>query len=445
MTFRELQCRVGIACAVAGALLATARVMPAESESAQSAASPPRLTLQRLVDPTTRVEVDGRIVRFALHALIRFETLEDLFQYIDRESGRWEFTRTAARQAFGDNLLRRGVESRIVSMETELPLEIILTHTRAEIERALAALPTRDAVVFRGRNWQARAETYRQAFLGVRDRWSQSLNCWSAASSIPARVLSNWYLIDEGIELFGATYDSTEHFWQAVKYHPDVTLGDLRELVTRLREVDWRPWVAALANDQQLYFAHAYAVEFLTFHLRPDRLDWFDGELARAGGSGERARAVQQRLGRAPGEPVRFTAFQEKVLWGDLADLFHLVVVFSERLGTSLAPDAARARGALAARHFDAIYLSGYAGGRFPFLGPTFQGLMFEIWKVKYLGMPRFGEVIRSTAGRRLDHFLDDGDSPDIPIRIYVNQLNRIRDLALAQEQRPRRRKRSII
>ena len=43
------------------------------------------------------------------------------------------------------------------------------------------------------------------------------------------------------------------------------------------------------------------------------------------------------------------------------------------------------------------------------------------------------GEVIRSTVGRRLDHFLDDGDSPDIPIPVYVAQLNRIRDLALAQ------------
>lgn len=60
---------------------------------------------------------------------------------------------------------------------------------------------------------------------------------------------------------------------------------------------------------------------------------------------------------------------------------------------------------------------------------------MLEIWKVKYLQTPRFGEMIRSTAGRHLDHFLDDGDSPDIPIPIYVKQLNRIGDLALAQRQ----------
>jgi hypothetical protein len=394
-----------------------------------------RLTLRRLVDPMTRVEIGGRVLPFSLHALIRFETLADAFQYIDQQAGRWQFDTSAARQAFGDGLLRRAVESRVVSMESELPLEVLLTHTRADLDRALASIKAPDApLVFRGRHWHASADAYRDAFLRVRDRWSQSLNCWSASSSMAGRVLSNWYLIDEGIELFGATYDSTEHFWQAVKYPPDVTLRDLRELVGALRAVDWRPWAAALEGDQPFYFEHAYAVEFLKVHLRPDRFDWFDAELARAGRPEEGARTMQQRNGRAAGLPVRFTSFQEKVLWGDLADVFHLVVVFSQRLGTKLDPAAARARDALVAARFDGIYLAGYAGGTFPFLSPAFQQLMFEIWKVKYLEMPRFGEVIRSTVGRRLDHFLDDGDSPDIPIPIYVDQLNRIRDLAVARE-----------
>ena len=66
-----------------------------------------------------------------------------------------------------------------------------------------------------------------------------------------------------------------------------------------------------------------------------------------------------------------------------------------------------------------------------PFLSPQFQALMLEIWKVKFLAIPRLNEVIRSTRGVRLDHFLDDGDSPDIPIPVYVGYLNRIRDLAL--------------
>ena len=36
----------------------------------------------------------------------------------------------------------------------------------------------------------------------------------------------------------------------------------------------------------------------------------------------------------------------------------------------------------------------------------------------------------------RLDHFLNDGDSPDIPIPVYVSYLNEIRELALAAQPR---------
>ena len=78
--------------------------------------------------------MQGRLIRFALHGLIRFDTLDDLFAFIDSEAGRWRFDSAAARQAFADGLMRRGVESRMVSMETELPLELVLTHTRAELE-----------------------------------------------------------------------------------------------------------------------------------------------------------------------------------------------------------------------------------------------------------------------------------------------------------------------
>jgi hypothetical protein len=393
-----------------------------------------RLTLDRLVNPASRIEIGGQVLPYFLYARIRFETLAELFEHIDREAGRWRFESGDARQAFAEGLLRRGVESRVVSMASELPLEVLLTHTQGEIEGALAAIRTPDSpLVFRGRHWQLRADTYRHAFLRVRDRWSTSLNCWSASSSMAGRVLSNWYIIEEGIELFGATYDSTEHFWQAVKYPPDVTLRDVAALVSELRDVDWRAWLERLEADQRFYFDNAYAIEFLKFQLRPERFEWFASELSRAGGPDERARAAQQRVGRRPGQAPRFTSFQEKVLWGDLADVFHLVVVFSERLGSQLDSGVARARAALVAKRFDAIYLPGYEGGRIPFLGPAFEQLMFEIWKEKYLRMPRFGEVIRSTVGRRLDHFLDDGDSPDIPIPVYVDQLNRIRDLALKQ------------
>ncbi|HEX2456165.1 MAG TPA: hypothetical protein VHI99_20865 [Vicinamibacterales bacterium] len=422
-----------LAVTVCMALLAFGSVSTAEEPAAQDRPDRP-LTLARLVDPTTRVEVNGRLVQLALHGLIRFDTLADLFTYIDEQSGRWTFATAQERQAFGDNLLQRGVESRVVSMQTELPLEIVLTHTRSEVGAAVDALHSADpALVFRGRHWQASVQTYREAFLRVRDRWSTSLNCWSASSSIAGRVLSNWYLIDEGIALYGATYDSTEHFWQAVKYRPDVTIRQLRDLLAGLGRADSTMWLAALERDEAFAKANAYALTFLRFNLQPDRLASFDHDLQSAGQPAEPARHAQQRVGRGPGEGVRFTAMQEKVLWGDLADVFHLIVSFSSRLGGALAPDMAAVRDAMVAQGFGTITLDGYAGGRFPFLSSTFQDLMFEIWKVKYLQIPRFGEVIRSTVGRRLDHFLDDGDSPDIPIPIYVNQLNRIRDLALAQ------------
>jgi hypothetical protein len=401
---------------------------PAAALGQSSPAPAPRLTLRQLVAPTARVEAQGRLVRFALHGQIYFDTLQDLFQFIDVEAGRWHFDSPAARQTFAEGLLRRGVESRVVSMETELPLELLLTHTRAELEAAAGAVGG-GAIVFRGQHWQLTADVYRDAFVRVRERWSRSLNCWSAAPSIPARVLSNWYVIDEGIELFGATYDSTEHFWQAVKFHPDVTVEELRRLLASMGEVDWRPWLDRLAADQPFYFANAYAVEFLKRTLTGEKLAWFRAELGRVRATS--ARAAQQRSARPPGAPLDFTALQEKVLWGDLADALHLVVGFGGRPGAALPPAIAAVRESLIARHFDAVYLSGYAGGRVGFLSPEFQALMLEIWKVKFLRLPRLGEVIRSTGGVRLDHFLNDGDSPDIPIPIYVEQLNRIRDLAM--------------
>jgi hypothetical protein len=46
---------------------------------------------------------------------------------------------------------------------------------------------------------------------------------------------------------------------------------------------------------------------------------------------------------------------------------------------------------------------------------------------VKYLQIPRFRVVMHSIPLEvRLDHFLNDGDSPDIPIAVYVEYLNEI-------------------
>jgi hypothetical protein len=339
----------------------------------------PRMTLRQLVTPSSRLEAHGRPLRFALHGLIEFDTLADLFAHVDAEAGRWRFESPAARQAFGDALLRRGVESRVVSMETELPLELLLTHTPAELEAATGTAAG-GSTVFRGRHWQLSADVYREAFLRVRDRWSRSLNCWSAAPSIPARVLSNWYVIDEGITLYGASYDSTEHFWQAVKFHPEVSVGELRTLLESMATVDWRPWLDALATDQAFYFANTYAVEFLKRNLHRERLAWYHDELGRVAPATP-ARTAQQRGTRPSGAPLIFTPFQEKVLWGDLADVFHLVVAFAGRPGVPVPAAVTAARDALVARQFDAVYLAGYGNGRMPFLSPEFQALMLEIWR----------------------------------------------------------------
>jgi hypothetical protein len=366
------------------------------------------MSLQAVVTPSTTIVKDGRPVRFAVHGFIEFKSLAELFPYIESQSQRWNVPGgldDAQRRKLVKELLRRGIESRVVSMADERPLETLLTHTFDELRQALVLVK------------EPVPPGYAEAFLAVQEKWKHALNCWSASPSIPGRVLSNWYPIEEGIQLYGATYDSTEHFWQAVKYHPDITVADLTELLGVLEEKDWRPWLARLDGDPKVYLPNAYAVEFLRHNLAKERLRWFREELGRHGlNPGDHARAAQQRGTTA----FRFSAFEEKVLWGDLADLFHLVYAFA------LPDDSIRKT--LAVRHFDAIYLQ---NRKMEFVSEDFRSLMLEIWKVKYLQMPRFREVIRSIPMEiRLEHFLNDGDSPDIPILVYVGYLNRIREMA---------------
>jgi hypothetical protein len=367
-----------------------------------------QISLQALVTPSTIILKDSHPLVFALHGFIEFKSLAELFPYLDSQTQRWKALADAQRQSLARELLRRGVESRVVSMTDERPLETLLTHTSQELRQAIAAVQ------------EPVPPGYAEAFLDVQEKWKHSLNCWSASPSIPGRVLSNWYPIEEGIQLYGATYDSTEHFWQAVKYHPDATVADLTALLGLLDQKDWAPWLAHLDGDPKVYLPNAYAVEFLRHNLAPQRLRWFREEL---GGHGlrptDRARSAQQRGATA----FRFSAFEEKALWGDLADVFHLVYNFS------LPEDPIRKT--LAEHHFDAIYLG---ERRMGFISEDFRSLMLEIWHVKYLQMPRFREVISSIPLEiKLSHFLNDGDSPDIPIPIYIAYLNQIRDLARAQ------------
>ena len=364
-----------------------------------------QVSLQAIVTPSTVIMKDGHPVTFALRGFIEFKSLGEMFPYIELQTRRWPSLDDAGRRALASDLLRRGIESRVVSMVDERPLEALLTHTREELQQALAGVK------------EPVPSGYADAFLAVQEKWKHSLNCWSAAPSIPARVLSNWYPIEEGIQLYGATYDSTEHFWQAVKYHPDVTISQLLELLDALGRRDWSPWLARLNADPKIYLPNAYAVEFLRHNLTAERLAWFRSELAGHGlSSAEHARTAQQR-GAAS---FRFSAPEEKILWGDLADVFHMVYIFS--------PPDDPIRKTLADHHFDAIYLG---ERRMGFVSEEFRSLMLEIWHVKYLQMPRFREVISSIPMEiKLSHFLNDGDSPDIPIPIYVGYLNQIRNLA---------------
>ncbi|HXJ85675.1 MAG TPA: hypothetical protein VMS18_02565 [Candidatus Binatia bacterium] len=370
------------------------------------------LSLQKLVTPSTIIVKDGHPVTFAIHAFIEFNSLHDAFPYIETQTGRWRGSKkldAASRQRLGHQLLREAVESRVVSMTDERPLELLITHTKQELNDALALVR------------EPKPAGYQEAFLAVQEKWKLSLNCWSASSSIPGRVLSNWYPIDEGISLYGATYDSTEHFWQAVKYHPDVTVAQLMELLDLFQQREWKLWLARLDDDPDLYLPNAYAVEFLRHNLARERLQWFRQELDhRQLRPGDPARQVQQRRG----TPFRFSPFEEKVLWGDLADLFHLVYVFS--------PPEDPVRSKLADQHFDGVYLGDRKIG---FISQEFRCLMLEIWKIKYLQIPRFREVIASIPMEiRLEHFLNDGDSPDIPIPVYVEYLNQIRELARVKD-----------
>ena len=386
--------------------------VPAGLLSAQS------LTLDTLVAPSTTVYHDEKPVPFALYGHVEFKTLHELFSYVDAQAGRWQFPSERARNEFAQGLLQRGVESRVVSMVDEKPLEVILTHTREELDAAINRLPT---PLFEGRNWRLDAPAYRQAFDRVRDRWSKGLNCWSASPSIAGRVLSNWYLIEEGINFDGATYDSLEHLWQAIKYHPSVTTADVMRLLDQLNTVDWESWFARLDHDQKIYLEHAYIIEFLRANLTPSKRAWFREQLA-AQPPQAKPRELQQRT---PGS-LRFTSYQEKVLWGDLADVFDLLVYLAP-----IAPvNDASLITALQARHFDDIYLS---DRKLSFISPELRALMLELFKMKYLNMKRFNEVIRSIPREvKIEHFLNDGDSADIPIPVYIGYLNQIRDMAWA-------------
>src|SRR5215472_9720011 len=247
-----------------------------------------QISIQALVTPSTVITKDGRPVKFALHGFIEFGSLSELFPYIDSQAHRWPGNPAfddVKRQQLAHELLRRGIESRVVSMTDERPFETLFTHTEDELRHALVQVT------------EPTPAGYADAFVAVQQKWKHAINCWSAAPSIPERVLSNWYLIAEGISLYGATYDSTEHFWQAIKYHSDTTVADLHTLLTTFEHQSWTPWLARL-DRADLYLPNAYAVEFLRHNLTTERLRWFRDELGHHGlEAPDHARVAQQRHG----------------------------------------------------------------------------------------------------------------------------------------------------
>jgi hypothetical protein len=219
------------------------------------------LSLQAVVTPSTVIGKNGEPVKFAIHGFIEFKSLAEVFPYIEAQTQRWKGKISEEeRDQLARRLLHEGIESRVVSMMDERPLQAIATHTGEELREAI------------GKVKEPLPPGYAEEFLAVQGKWKHSLNCWSASPVIAGRVLSNWYPIEEGIRLHGAVYDSTEHFWQAVKYHPDTTIGELAELINLLEGKDWGARLRRLDDDPKIYLPNAYAVEFLRYNLKAERL-----------------------------------------------------------------------------------------------------------------------------------------------------------------------------
>src|SRR3977135_1630310 len=77
------------------------------------------VSLQALVTPSTTIVKDGRQVKFALHGFIEVEAVPDFFLYIESQTQRWNVPGgldDEQRRRLADELLRRGIESRVISM-----------------------------------------------------------------------------------------------------------------------------------------------------------------------------------------------------------------------------------------------------------------------------------------------------------------------------------------
>src|SRR5690349_10952026 len=102
-----------------------------------------QLSLQALVTPSTTIVKDGHTVTFALHGFIEFKSLAEMFPYIEAQTRRWrgnDGLDDTGRRDLARELLRRGIESRVISMIDERPLEVLITHTKEELRQSLAGV-----------------------------------------------------------------------------------------------------------------------------------------------------------------------------------------------------------------------------------------------------------------------------------------------------------------
>jgi len=83
-----------------------------------------QISLDALVTPSTVISKEGHTTTFDLHGFLEFSSLSEVFPYIDRQTSRWPTLSESERQALGLELVRRAVESRVVSMTDARPMRL---------------------------------------------------------------------------------------------------------------------------------------------------------------------------------------------------------------------------------------------------------------------------------------------------------------------------------
>src|SRR5260370_41285592 len=98
-----------------------------------------QVSLQAIVPPCTTILKDGRVVTCAVHGFIEFKSLAELFPYIESQTRRRQANGgldDAGQRRLAREMLRGGIESRVVSRAAERPLESLITHSGEELRQA---------------------------------------------------------------------------------------------------------------------------------------------------------------------------------------------------------------------------------------------------------------------------------------------------------------------